>query len=240
MKKVIFLLIMLPIFLFTGCGGSQEILESHFDGPILMPDESYVAQATLRDISEMDNYEIYSHLTYGEKYYTCYNYTIDESYLDYYDDIIMTTNLADEKNYSINAEVYKIKDINSDFMFAIKYADSEGYYAFINRSYEFTSFENLLNATALDKYCEIASVEGEPGIKCDNMSDIAQSLINSRIVPYIRSTGHTDEKDCIGTVFLKSDVYNSECFKGFEIRFYKDNYAVVDIDDMETVLKYDL
>lgn len=240
MKRVIFILIILPIFMFTGCGDSQEMLKSHFDGPVLMPDESYVAQATLRDFSEMDNYEIYSHLTYGEGYYTCYNYTIDEKYLDYYDDIIMTTNRADEENYSINAEVYKIKDINSDFMFAVKYADSEGYYAFINRSYEFNSFENLLNATALDKYCEIASVNGEPDISCENMSEISQSLINSQIVPYIRSTGHTDEKDCIGTVLLKSDVYNSECFKGFEIRFYKDNYAVVDIDDMETVLKYDL
>lgn len=150
----------------------------------------------------------------------------------------MTADWADENNYSINAEVYKIKDINSDFMFAIKYAGSEGYYAFINRSYEFTSFENLLSTTALDKYCEISHVEGEPNINCENLNEIAQILSDSQVIPYMRSTEHTDEKNLIGTAFLKSDVYNSKHFKGFEIRFYKDNYAVVDIDDTETVFKY--
>lgn len=239
MKIIILLLIILHIFMLTGCGGSQEPLESHRGGPTLMPDESYIAQATLRDFSEFDIYEIYSNLTYGEGYYTCYNYTINEEYLDYYDDIIMTSNWADEENYSINAEIYKIKDINSNFMFAIKYAGNKEYYAFINRGYEFTSFVNLLNVTALDKYCEISFVKGEPDINCENMSEVVQGLINSQIITYAQSIGHTDEKDCIGTVHLKSDVYSGEHFKGFEIRFYKDNYAVVDIDDMETILKYE-
>lgn len=224
LKKLATFILLLPIVILSGCSDNQEPLESHRGGPYPVP-----------DFSEFADKQNYTELEYGENNYSSCLYTVKEEYLEFADDIEMTAYDHDENIHHTNADVYNVKEIDGDFMVAVKYSDDDSYYAFINSTYEFSSFENLLEVTNIENYCDVKKVTGELDISCESIDDIISQMTDAQIIPYSENEPHVNgTTESIGKVSFKSPIYRGN----FYIEFFDDNYAVFHFSGNRIIISY--